>query len=256
MSIDATRWAWQQRIKRPAAKLVLLSLADRADEHHSAFPGIQRLLADTELDRKTIIDCIDYLERNGVISVERSIGKGNRYRLLGVVSRHSEHDPKTEPVPKTGPVPETGPVPKVGPVPKTGRDPSQKRDHTSPKNGTRIYQEPINNPLRGRSARGARLTHDLLPAEWRAWAEGEAPSLDADATFACFADHWRAQPGQKGVKADWFATWRNWIRREVKNNANATDRDRCQESRAERAARMQREAEQRAEQSYRAAGLD
>ena len=27
-----------------------------------------------------------------------------------------------------------------------------------------------------------------------------------------FRDFWTAQPGQKGVKADWPATWRNWVR--------------------------------------------
>lgn len=29
-----------------------------------------------------------------------------------------------------------------------------------------------------------------------------------------FRDHWAAQPGQKGVKLDWDATWRNWLRRD------------------------------------------
>jgi phage terminase Nu1 subunit (DNA packaging protein) len=28
-----------------------------------------------------------------------------------------------------------------------------------------------------------------------------------------FVDYWIAQPGQKGVKTDWDATWRNWMRR-------------------------------------------
>jgi hypothetical protein len=28
-----------------------------------------------------------------------------------------------------------------------------------------------------------------------------------------FRDYWIAQPGQRGVKLDWDATWRNWIRR-------------------------------------------
>lgn len=30
--------------------------------------------------------------------------------------------------------------------------------------------------------------------------------------MAKFLDYWRAQPGQKGVKLDWSATWRNWMR--------------------------------------------
>lgn len=28
-----------------------------------------------------------------------------------------------------------------------------------------------------------------------------------------FRDYWKSQPGAKGVKLDWFATWRNWCRR-------------------------------------------
>lgn len=32
--------------------------------------------------------------------------------------------------------------------------------------------------------------------------------------FDEFRDYWIAQPGQKGVKTDWDATWRNWVRRQ------------------------------------------
>jgi hypothetical protein len=32
--------------------------------------------------------------------------------------------------------------------------------------------------------------------------------------FVRFKDHWAAQAGRAGVKADWFATWRNWVRKE------------------------------------------
>ncbi len=34
-----------------------------------------------------------------------------------------------------------------------------------------------------------------------------------------FRDYWTAQPGQKGVKTDWSATWRNWARRAVETTA-------------------------------------
>jgi hypothetical protein len=32
-----------------------------------------------------------------------------------------------------------------------------------------------------------------------------------------FRDYWIAQPGAKGIKLDWPATWRNWIRRAAPN---------------------------------------
>ena len=62
------------------------------------------------------------------------------------------------------------------------------------------------------SPRGSRLTHEDLPKDWRDWALSERPDLDPDSVFARFADYWRAQPGAKGLKSDWLATWRNWVR--------------------------------------------
>ena len=38
---------------------------------------------------------------------------------------------------------------------------------------------------------------------------------DAEREFPRFKDYWLAQPGRKGVKADWPATWRNWIRKSI-----------------------------------------
>jgi hypothetical protein len=39
--------------------------------------------------------------------------------------------------------------------------------------------------------------------------------IKCEAIFQTFRDYWKAQPGLKGVKADWEATWRNWCRRET-----------------------------------------
>lgn len=35
-----------------------------------------------------------------------------------------------------------------------------------------------------------------------------------DRCVEMFRNHWIAQPGQRGVKTDWRATWRNWLHRE------------------------------------------
>lgn len=64
------------------------------------------------------------------------------------------------------------------------------------------------------SPRGSRLPLDELPDEWRAFCQVERPDLNPEVTFAKFADHWRSQPGAKGRKSDWLATWRNWVRNE------------------------------------------
>ena len=53
-----------------------------------------------------------------------------------------------------------------------------------------------------------------LPDEWRAWALTERPELNPERTAASFADYWRGKAGKDGRKADWLATWRNWVRNE------------------------------------------
>lgn len=61
--------------------------------------------------------------------------------------------------------------------------------------------------------RGSRLPKDwALPDEWKAFAESTRPDLSAAATASQFRDYWHAKAGKDGVKLDWFATWRNWVR--------------------------------------------
>lgn len=66
------------------------------------------------------------------------------------------------------------------------------------------------------TARASRLAPDWkLPSEWLAFATAEKGWSEADALAEAneFRDYWVAQSGSKGVKADWQATWRNWVRR-------------------------------------------
>ena len=60
---------------------------------------------------------------------------------------------------------------------------------------------------------GKRLASDFsFPLEWEEFCQQTRPELSPVKTFDQFKDYWIAQAGQKGVKLDWFATWRNWVR--------------------------------------------
>jgi hypothetical protein len=64
--------------------------------------------------------------------------------------------------------------------------------------------------------RGTALDRTWVPSEALiAQMAAECPGVDLRAEHRVFVDYWIAQPGQKGVKADWDATWRNWIRRKA-----------------------------------------
>lgn len=61
--------------------------------------------------------------------------------------------------------------------------------------------------------RGSRLAKDLIfPGEWMVFCREQRPDLEPLHTFESFKDYWSAKPGKDGVKLDWFATWRNWVR--------------------------------------------
>ena len=60
---------------------------------------------------------------------------------------------------------------------------------------------------------GKRLATDFsFPLDWEQFCKETRPELHPTRTFDQFKDYWIAQAGQKGVKLDWFATWRNWVR--------------------------------------------
>lgn len=61
--------------------------------------------------------------------------------------------------------------------------------------------------------RGTRFTLEELPDEWREECRRIQPKADPHKVFEEFRDHWISQPGAKGRKSDWTATWRNWCRR-------------------------------------------
>ena len=65
-----------------------------------------------------------------------------------------------------------------------------------------------------RSPKGSRLSLQSMPDEYRDFCRQERPDLSPSATWDRFRDHWTAKPGKDGVKLDWLATWRNWVRGE------------------------------------------
>lgn len=81
-------------------------------------------------------------------------------------------------------------------------------------NGTNPDAAPAAPP---KTKQGTRLPEDWrLPKGWGDWALENRPDMtDADVRHqaACFADYWHGKAGADARKADWEATWRNWIRR-------------------------------------------
>ena len=66
-----------------------------------------------------------------------------------------------------------------------------------------------------KQSRGTRLPADWVATEEQLrFCQTDRPDLNPKAVADRFKDFWIAQPGTKGVKLDWDATWRNWVRNE------------------------------------------
>lgn len=63
--------------------------------------------------------------------------------------------------------------------------------------------------------KGSRISPDWkLPLEWGEWALREGLSRQQVLSEEdSFKDYWLAKTGKDATKADWQATWRNWVRR-------------------------------------------
>ena len=69
-------------------------------------------------------------------------------------------------------------------------------------------QEPI-----VKATKGSRLSADFeLHETWTEFCQTERPDLNPQKVFDSFKDYWTAKAGNQGVKLDWQATWRNWVR--------------------------------------------
>jgi hypothetical protein len=73
------------------------------------------------------------------------------------------------------------------------------------------------------TSRGSRLAVDWRPDQslltWSATAGFSGTDIDRE--LARFRDYWMAAAGDRGVKRDWPATWRNWVRTVIERRVPA-----------------------------------
>ncbi len=64
------------------------------------------------------------------------------------------------------------------------------------------------------NSHGKRINEDFQVSDsMRTWFENEKLTVDMNKETAKFVDHYLGVSGDKGLKRDWEATWRSWMRR-------------------------------------------
>ncbi len=96
----------------------------------------------------------------------------------------------------------------------TEQNKTEERKEEAPPSGPPAIAPPAASP----NARGCRLPDDFEPDLGFASRLG----LEGAAEWAKFRDYWAAQPGLRGRKTDWQATWRNWCRKAAEQRPRAS----------------------------------
>ena len=222
MSIQLVAWALSQNIPHAGQKLVLIALANAANSRNgdACFPSKRQLAEDTSMSERTIIRHVNWLEEHGFVRVDReqSADDGrtlaNRYSFLthGGDKLSGGGDMMT-PQGDTGVRGEGDTV--VTPL----IEREYKQEDTSPltpKGGAKDSASLRSQSSKG-SKRGSRIDPEWSPSQADidfAKSQGLSDGQITDQAGR-FRDYWIARPGAGGVKLDWRATWRNWVRSAV-----------------------------------------
>ncbi|HHJ2660014.1 TPA: DnaT-like ssDNA-binding domain-containing protein [Escherichia coli] len=169
MSRHATDWAWETDPGSSSLKLILLSMADRADEYNLCYPSIERLVKDTCLNKKTVQAGLISLMKMGLISDtgERK-GATKRVRVFSLnITKNGNIKGNREGgnEPEIGNVTENGNIPKNGMLndPKNGMLNDPKNGMLNdPKNGiqNQSYNQSFNQERESRTKSGDSVPHD------------------------------------------------------------------------------------------------
>lgn len=205
---------WAESTHSGTHLLMMLAIADFADDEGNAYPSVPTLAEKCRMKPRNANVILAALRESGELQVRANEGpRGtNRYRIvlrsMGVQERAGVGVQGSAGVQEHAGLQRIARTPAKAcskPLQRIADEPSE--NHHEPEKSARSTRAPAD--------RGSRLAADwALPDDWRAWALEHRPDLNPDHMAQRFHDHWIAQPGAKGRKADWSATWRNWVRNE------------------------------------------
>lgn len=210
MSVRCLSRVWEHSRHSGTALLMMLAIADFADDDGRAYPSIATLAKKCRMSPRNVNLILAELRKSGELTVRQNEGPNATNLYVVRVQPLKQPSPPEElfTLKDSSPPPEAG---FLTPLKPASDKPSVNRQRT------------VSREKRTRSPEGSRLSAEwILPDEYQQWAmqeRGWTPT-NCQAVGAAFRDHWIAQPGSRGRKADWFATWRNWVRRE--NSAKPT----------------------------------
>ena len=223
MSRKVATLVYSKQVGSMARKSVLAYFADRAnDDGTGIWTAKQRVADEIECSKQTVITTVKALVAAGLLIESGHRPNGNGYTVeyaidLALVAALPDSKRLEQGVQIS-----TGPE-------------LDGSNSFAPRSQTALPKPSLNRPIPKKDkpslgrvrtslpalARGSRLDPDWQPSalpadlaiEVEAWRPGRLERV-----LAQFRTYWPACPGAKGRKADWQATWQNWLWREIERD--------------------------------------
>ncbi len=218
MSFQASTWATKQKVPSASAKFILLLLANYADADGFTFVGQKTLAEDASMSPRTIVRHMATLENAGLIRRSRRFREdgsrssdGTYLCLASAQDQPSANLTSSQNAHRPSDKNDIDQVPICHPINLSEEQLAKQLDSARERRGAQNQEK------------GTRLPDDWsVPVDFLEFALTEGWSETAvRAEASKFKDYWLSVPGQRGVKRNWLATWRNWIR----NSKNFTKGD-------------------------------
>ena len=223
MSVRVSSWVWQHSGAAGNDLLLLLALADVADDNGRCWPSVAHLADKTKLSRATVQRRLKALREAGKIVTRGQRGTSNVYGIvLDMPQDEAPNLPQSD-----APLPHSAGglnlIP-ASPSEAGGASPSE-AGGASPGEALPVIDTSVTRHSPRKRATTMPDDFTVTP-EMRAWAAEKAPGVDLDWQTEQFRDH---HEGKGSQFVDWRKAWQTWIR-----NAAKWDRGRRQEQPVDR----------------------
>ena len=101
MSWKAVDWATDADVGSPILKLILILLANKADEQFSCYPSIRTLMAESAAGRSTVLRALKTLETDGLVTRRAQFHESGAQRSSRYYLNHPDA-PHLDPRPDSG----------------------------------------------------------------------------------------------------------------------------------------------------------
>jgi len=200
MSIFYLSHAWKIKDVTPSEKIILISLADQANDDGVCWPSVQTLSLRTALKERTVRKVINDLAEKGFLKINRRKGSSNYYDLTPALNAplHDMHPSNKAPTPAPDAPP---PAPDAPP-------PLHQMQGTPAPDAGRTQREPTVEPKENPNlAPGAIATDaNVVEAELVDGAELNPESVSDEPRVEIPPD----MPGPKNQDAKTFKAWANY----------------------------------------------